>query len=269
MSEKALTVTQQREVTFYDDTITAAKADDGHVYAAVGNMCDALGIDTQAQTRRIRRQPVLEDGLTSLAILATQVQKGTEHDQQRQVYMLRVDLVPLWLSGINTRSIKDDAIRRKLERFQKEAAKVLWEAFQEGRLTAADTFDQLLSADTPAARTVKMLEAMLSLARQQLLLEGQVVDHERRIEALEAQLSSPDRLISAEQAMRISQAVKAIAHELGQRSGRNEYAGVYGELYRRYGVPSYRELPAAKFDDAMLWLSGWYQELTDSADVPF
>jgi hypothetical protein len=56
---------------------------------------------------------------------------------------------------------------------------------------------------------------------------------------------------------------------MGRRSGRNEFNGVYGELYRRFKVPSYRELPAAKFDEAMAFLRDWWQAITDVDDVPF
>ncbi len=33
------------------------------------------------------------------------------------------------------------------------------------------------------------------------------------------------------------------------------------ELYRRFLIPSYRELPAARFDEAMLFLREWYISL--------
>ena len=46
-----------------------------------------------------------------------------------------------------------------------------------------------------------------------------------------------------------------------------EYGGVYGELYRRYRIPSYRELPAAKYDDAIKWLAAWFHDLT--GEEPF
>lgn len=49
--------------------------------------------------------------------------------------LIRVDVVPLFLTGISVNSVRDE-IRPKLERFQREAAKVLWEAFQQGRSTA-------------------------------------------------------------------------------------------------------------------------------------
>ena len=56
-----------------------------------------------------------------------------------------------------------DEIRPKLERFQREAAKVLWEAFQAGRLTADVDFDALLAQDSPEAQAYKMAQAVLQL----------------------------------------------------------------------------------------------------------
>ena len=46
--------------------------------------------------------------------------------------------------------------------------------------------------------------------------------------------------------MQISQAVKTVAMKLSKASGRNEYGGVYGELYRKFGITSYKQLPVAK-----------------------
>lgn len=66
-----LEVIQQKEVRFYEDDLTAVRAADGHVYVALTQMCQALGLDTQGQTRRIRRQEVLADGLKGVANLST------------------------------------------------------------------------------------------------------------------------------------------------------------------------------------------------------
>lgn len=54
-----LEVIEQKEVRFYEDDLTAVHAADGHIYVALTQMCQALGADPQAQTRRIRRQAVL------------------------------------------------------------------------------------------------------------------------------------------------------------------------------------------------------------------
>jgi ferritin-like metal-binding protein YciE len=264
--EKALVPIEQKSVEFYGDELMAARADDGHVYVSVAQMCGALGIDTQAQTRRIRRHLILADGFRGVANLATPGGRQT-------AYMLRVDAVPLWLSGIRTSAVSED-IRPKLERFQREAAKVLWEAFQEGRLTADPAFSDLLESDLPAAQAYKMARAMMELARNQLLLESRLDtqdtrldDHERRLEEVEATLGDSARHVTPDQASQISQAVKTVAMKLSRKSGRNEYGGVYGELYRKFGITSYKQLPAAKFDEAISWLNEWRESI--EGDVPF
>jgi hypothetical protein len=59
----------------------------------------------------------------------------------------------------------------------------------------------------------------------------------------------------------LSQAVKTVARELGARTGRNEYGGVYGQLYREFDITSYKSLPVAQFERAMEWLREWYRDI--------
>ncbi len=251
---KDLTVIEQKEVEFYDDQLTAVRANDERVYVAIRHMCDALEIDTQGQTQRIDRHTILSEG-KGVCNLHT---PGGE----QSAIVLRVDLVPLWLSGIRTKAISDAAIREKLENFQREAAAVLWEAFQDGRLTADPTFDELLQTDSDAVQAYKMLQGMVKLARNQIVLESRLDDHDQRLEAIEGQLSPPSHVITQSQAMQISQAVKAVAIEQGKQTKRNEFGAVYGELYRKYEVTSYKLLPASRFDEAMEFLTEWHQSLT-------
>ncbi|HRQ38465.1 MAG TPA: phage antirepressor N-terminal domain-containing protein [Chloroflexota bacterium] len=256
----------QREVEFYGDTLTAIRAEDGQIYVSIRNMCQSLGLDDNGQRQRIRRHIVLADGLMVCNLHTIQ--------GERETYVLRIDMVPLWLSGIRVTAVKDE-IRPKLTHFQREAAKVLWEAFQEGRLTADPDLDELLQQDTDAVQAYKMLQALVKLARNQILLEARqdvqqalLSNHEQRLETIEAALSNPDRYISREQASRISQAVRAIGHVLSERNGRSEYGAIYGELYRNFEISAYRELPAQKYEEAMKWLNAWYQRLTNR-DIPF
>jgi len=263
--EKALTSVDQRTVLFYEDELTAVRASDGQIYVSVRHMCDALGLAQRGQVLRIQRNEILAEGYEGGIMMITP-------GGQQRTGMLRVDLVPLWLSTLDTSRVREE-IRDKLKRFQREAAKVLWEAFQNGRLTVDPTFDELLEQGTGAVEAYKMIAAMLKLARNQVLIEArlnahdeQIVDQRQRLEAIESQLGAGHAL-TPDQATSISQAVKAVARELSQRTGRNEYGGVYGELYRRYRIPSYRELPAAKYDDAIKWLGDWFQDLT--GEEPF
>jgi hypothetical protein len=190
---------------------------------------------------------------------------------------LPVDYLNGWLFGINAKRVKED-VRDRLIIYQERCYKVLAEAFREGRLTVDSNFEELLASDTPAAQAYKIAAAIMKMARQQLILEDQLethttklVDHDRRLEEIEAELGYTDRVITPDQAMQISQAVKAIAAEIEKRTKRNEYGGIYGQLYREFGIPGYKQLPAHKFDRAMEWLTSWYQRVTGSTgdELPF
>lgn len=262
MTEKAIQPVEQRQVEFYDDEITAVRLAGGAVFVPVRPLIERLGVDWGGQRRRINRDPVLSSEVRTVDVTSTE---GTRQ-VTRGVLCLPLEFISGFLFGLNADRVRKD-LRDEVIRYQRECHKVLAEAFQERRLTSDPTFDELMAQDTPEARAVRMAEAVLQLARNQLMMRSQIEDHGRRLEAIEAQLGDPGRHITPDQASRISQAVKAVALSLSKASGRNEYGGVYGELYRRYEVPSYRELPAAKYDDVIGWLNEWLQSI--SSDSPF
>lgn len=178
--EKSLSVVEQKTVDFYNDELTAIRADDGQVYVSVRHMCDALGIQRpQRQTDRIKRDEVLSDGLQRVPVMGT---RG-----QQKNYVLRVDLVPLWLTGLETSRVASE-LQDKIVRYKREAAKVLWEAFQEGRLTTDPSFEELLRTDSPAVQAYKTFQALTKLARNQIIIEAKLEDHDQRLERIEATL---------------------------------------------------------------------------------
>ena len=247
--------TQQKQVTFYESEITAVLID-GDVYASIRHMCQALGLDTQGQTQRIGRNEVLSDGLM---VCVTHTIQG-----ERPTNVLRADLVPMWLTGVSTRRL-DDNKRARLIDFQKRAAKILWQAFQRGELTDNLDIDALAEAGDEVAETYQIGRAIMTLARNHLQLRQQMsqrfADYDRRLESLETAVSSADRVVSEAQAMEVSQAVKAIAMILSKQTKSNQYGAIYGEMYRRYSITSYKQLPASKFADCMDWLNEWRDQL--------
>lgn len=272
--EMELEIVQQKQVIFYDDALTAVKTADGNIYAGLSEMCQRLGIDTQGQRQRIGRHAILSEGLGVCKL-------HTPQGGVQSANVLRVDLIPLWLSGIRTAAVDED-VRPMLERFQREAAKVLWEAFQEGRLAPDPEFDALIesAANSETVQAYQIAAAVMKIARQQMLIEarlsGRLDVHENRIgdldnrlEAVETMLTDTGRNVTPDQASQISQAVKAVALALGKKTGRNEFPAIYGELYRREGITSYKLLPARLFDRVMKWLTDWYEELTGKGDLPF
>ena len=253
----------QKEVQFYDDQLTAAQTDDGRIYVSINEVCGVLGLSRPAQQRRIQEHDVLSEGLVRLAI-------DTAGGPQT-VSMLRHDLVPLWLAGLQGRAVRED-VRPKLKQFQLRAAQVLYEAFQEGRLTTAEPTDLFAGASPESVQAYQLAQAVLHLARNQLLMEqrlgGRIDAVEVRLETIEDTLSQPGRTVTEDQASQISQAVKAVALALGKASGRNEFGGVYGELYRKFGIAGYRMLPARRFQEAMRFLTEWHETVT-GGPLPF
>lgn len=277
MSDKALVPASQKEVVFYDDTITAVlvKVDrQEQIYVPIRPICDYLGLDWSAQYRRINRDTVLSGAIQGVAITTTPSSDGRGGGLQEMI-CLPLKFLPGWLFGVSAARVKEE-LREKIIRYQRESYDVLWEAFQEGRLTADIAFDDLLDNDTPAAQAYKMAAAIMKMARQQLMLEAQlethaskIVDHEQRLEEIETTLGDPGRFVTPDQAMQISQGVKAVAIAYGKQTKKNEFGAVYGELYRKEGVTSYKQLPTKRFDAVMKWLATWYQDVTGEEDFPF
>lgn len=266
--ESALQPVEQKEVEFYEDRITAALAQEGdesEIYVSINQICDLLGIDRRGQQRRITEDAVLSSHTRQIII---QTAGGPQ-----TMLCLPIDYMHGWLMSINANRVKKE-IRERLIRYQENCHRVLAEAFQEGRLTADQDFETLLQqADPDAVQAYQIAQAVVRLARNQIMMEtrltGRIDAHERRLEEIEATLGDPGRAITPSQASQISQAVKAVAHEMGKRSGRNEYQGVYGELYRRFEITSYKLLPAHRFEEAMQWLTEWYLSITGGNEVPF
>lgn len=273
--EKALVPIEQKQVLFYDDEITAVLVqleDEQQVYIPLRPICEYLGLDWSAQTRRIRRDPVLSKWATFVAITATNPEEAQKGGNPNML-CLPLDYLNGFLFGVSATRVRPE-LQERVILYQERCYKVLSEAFQEGRLTSDPAFDDLLASDTPAAQAYKIAAAIMKMARQQLMLEAQLethttqlAEHGKRLELVEEQLGDTKRHITPEQAMQISQAVKAVAHELGKRTKRNEYGGVYGELYRRYNINSYKILPKSKFEDALNWLNEWLQSMI--SDSPF
>ena len=268
--EKALVPVEQKSVEFYEDQVTAVRLASGDVFIPLRPIVEGLGLDWASQTRRINRDPILSDE-SKVCVVVTTTQ-GVP-DQRRNMVCLPLKYISGFLFGVNAGRVKAE-IRERLIRYQRECYDVLADAFQEGRLTADPGLEELLQSDSEAVQAYKLLQAMVKLARNQILIEAQLgrhstqlADHDQRLEEIESSLGDSSRHVTPDQASQISQGVKTVAMKLSKASGRNEYGGVYGELYRKFGITSYKQLPAAKFEQAMNWLNEWREGV--EGDVPF
>lgn len=263
---------KQKSVTFYGDQIIAVQEpESGVIYVPLGRLCDNLGIQRRNQMDRLRNHEVLAQGLASVPV---QTEGGPQEAE-----CLRLDLIPLWLTTINPKRV-NDSVRQKLVRYQIEAASVLWAAFRNDILPESDLLAPRSRSGAEIA--LDIATAIQHLAQQQLEIErsldgvhGRMDGMARflrdfaqstdvRLSALELRLDS-EATIDEEQAAELALAVKAVGQALtAQDRKQNGYQQVYGELYRRYRVSSYRNLPRGKYTEVLDWLHRWHTELSST-----
>lgn len=264
MSEQALTPIEVRTVEFYGDAITGALVrvgDEPQVYVPIRPICDYLGLDWSSQRQRLNRDEVLAEGVVVITI-------PSEGGPQKMV-CLPLDLLPGWLFGMTASRVKTE-LRDKIIRYRRECFRVLWEAFRPAILPAAELAPR--PGQSGAALAYELATAVANLAREQMEAEqrlGGRIDAmarwakrtDERITALELRLTEDDEQISEAQAAELALTVKTVANALLQHGAANGYQRVYGELYRRYSISSYKSLPRRRFQEALEWLRAWLGEI--------
>lgn len=266
-----------RVVPFHGDDLIAVQQPDGTVYVHFGRVCDNLGLRRQSQMRRAHAHAVISKGLVSLPL-------ETEGGAQ-QVYCLRVDLLPLWMAGLHVNRVKTE-LREKLEQYQSEAAQALWNAFRD-RIVVEETAVEEDPSIQQLQRIVEMGRAIIHMAEQQIELQRQqaaltarmdaaarvIRGYDGRIGTVEEHLATvdvrvglletrlrPTATIDEQQAAEISSQVKALAQALTAKdASKNHYQGIFAELYRRFGVSSYKLIRQDQYTGVLAFLDEWKQ----------
>jgi hypothetical protein len=106
------------KVSFHGDIIEAIQDERG-VWASIRRICEGLGVTTQSQLAKLKNKP--------WAVITMIVTTGPDGKQYENA-MISLDSLPMWLATIEPSRVKEE-VRPKLERYQKECAKVLAEHF--------------------------------------------------------------------------------------------------------------------------------------------
>jgi hypothetical protein len=269
--DNALVPLNEQTISFYDDEIRLVivrQGDRQQAYVPLRPICEFLDVAWSPQLRRINRDPILSEVMTSVTVTVT------EGGQRGQMLCLPLDYLNGWLFGINANRVNPD-VRERLLRYQRECYQVLAQAFTGSSESATSpTMAALAQVREMGLAIVRMAEEQIAFERRLTVSETRLEraavvysDLAQRVTTLEQKMA-PGNPVTEEQASQISQAVKAVAIALGKRSGRNEFGAVYGELYRKFGITSYKMLPARQFEAAMAFLTEWYGELTGEG-LPF
>jgi hypothetical protein len=269
---KALVPIEEKQVDFYGDGLPAVLVEidqQGHtqIHVPLRPICDFLGLNWSAQTRRLGRDAVLSDMTSTVAVTATD-------GRLRNMTCLPLDYLNGWLFGVNASRVKED-LREKVIRYQRDCYRVLAGAFLDRSLPVetSPTMTTLLQVREMGRAIMQMaeeqmeFEARLSVTEERLDQAATVVgDLTQRMGSLERRVA-PGQPVTEEQASQVSQSVKGIALILTKQSGSSQFGAVYGELYRKFGITSYKMLPAARFDEAMQFLTEWQSSLV--GEEPF
>ena len=278
------------------DEVLAARLDTSQIFLPVKPLCTALGVNWPSQRQKIMGDEVLAESTRTLRL-------KTRGGPQNLICM-DVEAIPMWLAGIEPSRVRAD-LRDRLITYKRWVRKTAYDAFarETGIETTLGASQAMTPANPDVSALIhiaQMAEAIATMARQQAsfeqhvdtrftALQGEIVEQREdvmgrldqaaavvgsllhRMNAVEGMVA-PGQVISDAQAAEISTLVKAIATEMAERDkgtgakGRNPYQSVFGELYRRFRVSSYHNIPLRRFGEVMAWLRE-YQETMDAHGV--
>lgn len=115
-------------VDFRGDTLFGFQEGE-NVFVGLKPIVEAMGLDWSAQLKRVKRDPILSEGM---AMMATPFGRGGD----QEAICLKLDLVNGWLFTIMTDRIKDETVREKVITYQRECYRVLHDHFTGKRKSA-------------------------------------------------------------------------------------------------------------------------------------
>jgi hypothetical protein len=245
------------------------------IYVPVRPICQYLGLSWAGQRERIMRDDVLAESIRSIRV--TRTERG-----ERDVLCLPLDFLPGWMFGVSTNRVKPE-LQERITLYKRECYRRLWDAFRHEILPATTELATTAPAASGAQLAFELATAVQNLAREQMDLEqrlGGRIDRMAqwakgvvaRIEDLDARVGGleiyvgPAVPLSEQQAAEVALAVKNVGRALSEQGTKPGYSQVYGELYRRYGISSYKNLPQDRYAEVLRWLKRWYDELTPSGE---
>jgi hypothetical protein len=255
--DMSLQVLDQFPFEFYGEYFTVALASDRKIYVPMTGLCQTMGLQTQGQVRRIQNNEAVADALVRLTVTWGY---GDAATQEREVYCLRLDILPFWMGTIQPNRIPDEERRKKIILFQREFAAVAWAAFRR-EILPEDMLAEMESTLPPSEQ--QFLQAMDEAIgiRQELGELGE------RVAVLEAKLRGTD-FINTSQMKAYQQMVGLVAYLLKKKNKGSE-SHVHAEVKQVFDVPSYRLIPEEDFPRVQHFLRDWYMRLAGpGAAVP-
>ena len=217
-----------KSVNVLGDTVMAAKDKDGNIWAGINFFCRGLGMSKRQrdfQVEKVKADKALSKGCTLL--------RAGVLDTANEVYALRLDFIPIWLSKIT--------ITKKMEQENPELADKLLDY-------------QLKAKDILAEAFLPKQEVPNTIPGQIQLLAQGYTDIKADVDGIKADLEAlkNDMPVFTADAKNIQDALKKKAVGALGGYGSNAYrdnstrgyvfADIQKELRRQFGVKRYDEI---------------------------
>ena len=276
-SDEAQIPREQLPIALFEGVVLAVRAADGHIYLVVRDLCTTLDLIVSSQLRAIRADERLH--LVSFRLRIDR--------QVRTLECLLLDDIPLWLIKVRPLRGNTQAAER-LQYVQNYLIASVRSAFAAltGLLDApSNQIEDLqeLDAVEPSLQVLRELverqthieesqdrarEAWRDIAAQIRELRGVlplVEDLRTRLQEVERQLQ---QRMSPEQRNTIYRLVQTYGEARAARSGQSwpgvEIRKSWAEFNARFGIATYTDLPASRFDEAVQFVKAQYRALTGS-----
>lgn len=245
-------LTRYQQLHFDGDELLAVFLDDG-VAVPVRTICQALGLDLDTQSAKLREHEVLAQGVRLVRV--------PQGQRVRTVVALLHRFIPFWLATIVPSQVRE-GVRPKLVRYQIELVDLLASLYG-AELPATPTSSD--ERESVLARRLADAVIELRLAREALLsaqqrTETQLQEHEERIGAVEGlmdelqeQLASHTTITGPQQEV-IKRSLTRLATRYKRKSGQDVYGKLFAQFCIDLRTPKYGLLPAGKYDAALSWI---------------
>jgi hypothetical protein len=267
---------EQLPIPLFDGVVLAARAATGHIYLVVHDLCTVLELIPSSQLRAIRADERLHLKPFRLRI----------GRQVRTLDCLLLDDIPLWLVKVRPprgnvqaaerlRYVQDYLIASVRSAFAALTGLPDAPSNQIEDLQELDVIDPALQALRDLIERQTRIEdsqdhareAWRDLAAQIRELRGVlplVEELRTRMQEVEQQLR---QRLSPEQRNTIYRLVQAYGETRAARSATERQRGpeirkCWAEFNARFGIATYTDLPAARFDEAVQFVKAQYRALT-------
>ncbi len=249
---------RSEEIEFEGDHLIAIRLEGEGLAVPVRTICQALGLDVDNQSARLRDHDVLAQGLRIV-----RVRSG---DRLRSLVAILHKYIPFWLATISPNQVNADS-RPKLMRYQIELVDLLAVLYSgETQPALAAPADSALTAVQQrlhdALHEVRLARETLLAMQQQIGAE--VHAHEIRLTAIEGlmdeqQLAVGGQIITLQQQLAhhttitgpqqetIKRSIQRIAHRYEHQTGQKIYDRLFSQFCLDMGTPRYDALPAGRY----------------------